>query len=1078
MKFISGLTCVFIITLAIMLVQAGDDPLLSAYIQDWKELTQREKQAKLSAMADQLVDCRSRLPEPGAYEYPLLFSRAGEVERGLITLENNPDNHEIASRTLYLLDALKGEIQCKEKEGWEHASFGEGQFVLPPGCENWTSNQPIVIRDSAYATSPEGSGRGNLGTGWTSDNLIETGSGSKSRPVIATLPNGTLISAMEYYNQINGFINIALHRSVDYGQTWEYLTIYEVLDPCSYPSIAIDVNNNNIFVVFQRDSNSNGGQIQGFKYASGNVTAFTIDTDSGDDIQPRICAEYHHGAGNRLYVSYEHVNSSDNREMHVSRSMDGGISWFAWHDRGYGGNLEVHTQTDISVSNGDNIYVTYVKGADDDSDKDLFVEYGDRSDSSSQFLFQIKAYDASDNGNRSASNPAIAGSHNNASSLAIVWERKNSDGAHSSICCARTSTGGAGWNWQAITSETNHIRKYPAISVDGMGSDSTSIGNYFYCVWRDQDDQSCRLKRAHRNSLDTWDTWDDNVISDTSHSAADEYRFAEVTTQTRDDGSWYPCVAFSATGSLFYVTKRARPYHILADPSAHAIFVDGVSYSWGGETFDNWPRGSLHTLHAPDHPPYLFNLWSDGGSRTHDIIAEGGVDTETITAYYHIPTFTPTPTPSPTPTPTCVGGTILFIENHEDGDDWGETSGPVWTQIDDDACVVSGYGNTLDPGSAYEGRIAAGGSAHAVIDTTGFEEISMELHFSSNLIPPELVYLILSVDGGSSWSTFAAFSTQPWINLSFDLSDITSGLVDDNPDLMIGFSNNTSGSGKFLYMDNMVIHGCPVPTATPTTTPTPTSTSTATTTPTPTETPTVTNTPTATPTPTVTVTPDGSVIGEIGTLNDVTHNWQTVNLLNTYTNPVVVCGPLSAVFAPMIVPRLRNITADSFEYRLYEPEPCFDGQHPEESMGYMVVEAGRYVLPDGTEIEAGLVTTDLSMPLAETVTFSIPFTAPPVVLSQIQSNQQDGFANTRFASAPTEDSFDIGLDVQLTSDNCDCDVHDSIETLGWIAWSEGFGINNGNSFEVINSDAVFTSSWSYQEFSQVYSGSFVFIGMV
>lgn len=787
---------------------------------EWQQLSDLDRMHRLDAIAIRLNDCRTRFPGHEAYEYPVLKARVDSVNAGIRRLSENPDDCIAAARALSAIGALEGYVNCREKEGWDHAP-GDGGFILPVGCEHWTSNRPILIEESAPLNRPP-EYDGDVGSGWTNDQPITTVSGLKQRPAIATRSDGSLVSAVERI-QTSGYVNISLYESTDYGQTWDFLATHNISDDCSFPAIAVNVHTDAVAVVFQRESLVNANQIQGFVYNDGSVTGFTVDMDSGDDIEPRIAAEYHYGVGNRLYVSYEHVNNLNNREVHVARSLDGGLTWSEWHNRGYGGNLAVHTRTDISVSNGSNVFLTYVKGADDDSPKDLIVEYGDRSDTAAQFPNQVTVYDASANGDQSAMNPAIQGSHYLSTHCVVVFEQERPDFDHSSICCAFTFSGGSVWGWDYVSSNNDHYRRYPAISVDGMGSDSQSVDGYYHCTWWDGEDNTCRYKRATIMAPDSWSSWDDIIVNDSSRNLADRYRFGEITTQTRDDGAWYPCVTFTGYNgmSCYHVTKRAHPYHIQGDQEALVVVVDGETLPWGGQTFNNWTRGSTHTLYAPDHPPLYFISWSDGGAQTHDIITTGGTATETIEATYGSPT--PTPTPSPSPTPVCPGELHLLVEDHEDGDDWGETSGPVWIQDPDAGCLVVTHSNPLDPGSTYTGRVNAQASVASAVDATEYDTIRLSVDLTTiGFEVGDLAFSLVSTDSGASWITCDAYSFQPWTHRTYDLSAITGGAADNNPDLMIMFAVSASGGTKALFLDNVVILGCPIMTPTPTQTPTPT----------------------------------------------------------------------------------------------------------------------------------------------------------------------------------------------------------------------------------------------------------------
>ncbi|MBN1879113.1 S8 family serine peptidase, partial [bacterium] len=217
--------------------------------------------------------------------------------------------------------------------------------------------------------------------------------------------------------------------------------------------------------------------------------------------------------------------------------------------------------------------------------------------------------------------------------------------------------------------------------------------------------------------------------------------------------------------------------------------------------------------------------------------------------------------------PACTTCSDFFVENFEDGDDWGESAMPSWTQSNDTYCTVADYINTLDPTSAYEGRIAGNNSAAISVSTVGREDISISFQErTAQLDAGERIYFDYSTNGGTSWTTPDSWTNHTnWMQRSRDLSTVTA--CNNNPDFMIRFRCNANNTNtEFIYVDNIIVNGCyievgtPTPTNIPTNTPTFTNTPTRTPTPTntptntPTLTPTPTNTPTRTPTPTNTPT--------------------------------------------------------------------------------------------------------------------------------------------------------------------------------------------------------------------------------
>ncbi|MEL7240454.1 MAG: flagellin, partial [Planctomycetota bacterium] len=125
--------------------------------------------------------------------------------------------------------------------------------------------------------------------------------------------------------------------------------------------------------------------------------------------------------------------------------------------------------------------------------------------------------------------------------------------------------------------------------------------------------------------------------------------------------------------------------------------------------------------------------------------------------------------------------------------------------------------------------------------------------------------------------------------------------------------------------------------------------------------------------------------GNIGEFNIATgdHNWQVVNFIESYNNPIVVAGPTSSNGADPNHVRLRNVTSTGFEFRI-EEYGNYDGVTPAETFGWMVMEQGIHTLADGTLVEAGQVQVDH---VIRTYSFASPdFTTAPLLFSTLNGD--------------------------------------------------------------------------------------------
>jgi len=176
-------------------------------------------------------------------------------------------------------------------------------------------------------------------------------------------------------------------------------------------------------------------------------------------------------------------------------------------------------------------------------------------------------------------------------------------------------------------------------------------------------------------------------------------------------------------------------------------------------------------------------------------------------------------------------------------------------------------------------------------------------------------------------------------------------------------------------------------------------------------------------------------LGEI----EINHLWKSVAFNKRFTNPVVVAKPISLNGGNPAVVRIRNVNATGFQIRVQEWE-YLDGGHIYETVSYMVMEAGRHVLPNGINVEAG---TFKANSRKKTVTFNQTFNQIPVVISGVTTeNERD--AVTGRISGISSGTFNFLLQEQELYKT----RHYTYETISYIAWEPSSGTVNGMSYIV------------------------------
>jgi hypothetical protein len=182
----------------------------------------------------------------------------------------------------------------------------------------------------------------------------------------------------------------------------------------------------------------------------------------------------------------------------------------------------------------------------------------------------------------------------------------------------------------------------------------------------------------------------------------------------------------------------------------------------------------------------------------------------------------------------------------------------------------------------------------------------------------------------------------------------------------------------------------------------------------------------------------------------VDHNWKRVNFTRRYTNPVVVATSLSERGKDPAVVRIDRVDSTGFEISVQE-WMYLDGWHMEETIGYLVVEAGHHTLSDGTMVEAGYVESDQTETF-EGVNFGQKFNVTPVVMASATTFNEPDTLTVRLNNVNTN-----GFDMMLQEEEASDQVHE-VERIAFIAWEPcrgnvaGFAVEVGSTGNVVSHD--------------------------
>jgi hypothetical protein len=211
------------------------------------------------------------------------------------------------------------------------------------------------------------------------------------------------------------------------------------------------------------------------------------------------------------------------------------------------------------------------------------------------------------------------------------------------------------------------------------------------------------------------------------------------------------------------------------------------------------------------------------------------------------------------------------------------------------------------------------------------------------------------------------------------------------------------------------------------------------------------------------LTSDHVEVGEVV----VDHQWKRVNLRKPFTDPVVVAKALSYHDAALAVVKIRQTDATGFELRL-QPWGKSNLSHASETVGYLVIERGRFRLADGTSLESGTVDTDPVYPMYS-IAFSQPFRGVPVVMTGL-TNTQESMAVTGRPTLISEKGFQFQLQPKGISASLG-----ALQTISYVAWEPSMGTFDGLTFEVNKTPSVTRGQFSTLIFEEIFADAPVFL---
>ncbi|MDJ0846606.1 MAG: S8 family serine peptidase, partial [Crocosphaera sp.] len=223
---------------------------------------------------------------------------------------------------------------------------------------------------------------------------------------------------------------------------------------------------------------------------------------------------------------------------------------------------------------------------------------------------------------------------------------------------------------------------------------------------------------------------------------------------------------------------------------------------------------------------------------------------------------------------------------------------------------------------------------------------------------------------------------------------------------------------------------------------------------------------------------DTMTMAEIGQITNLNHESQTILFEHNFENPLIFAQPLSYNGSDPSTIRITDIQGDRFSAQVQETTlingQSHNGWHTTETFSFLVVEEGVWELSDGTIIEVGRINTNaITTEAWATVNFEYDFAETPVVLTQVQTDNDPTFVRTRQNNITNH-----GFEVALEEEEAYKSSGHGLETIAWLAISPGQGSWDGNDFMAGNTGDQVTHDWHTIDFGNIFDNAPKLLGNI
>ena len=200
------------------------------------------------------------------------------------------------------------------------------------------------------------------------------------------------------------------------------------------------------------------------------------------------------------------------------------------------------------------------------------------------------------------------------------------------------------------------------------------------------------------------------------------------------------------------------------------------------------------------------------------------------------------------------------------------------------------------------------------------------------------------------------------------------------------------------------------------------------------------------------------------------HQWKRMDFNKPFTDPIVVAKALSYRDGTPAVVGIRQTDATGFELRLQTWDESSRAPTPE-TVGFLVIERGRFQLADGTSLESGTIDTDLAYPV-HSLAFSQPFRVAPAVMTAT-STVQDAMVVTGRPMRVSKQGLQFHLQGLGRSHPLD-----GLQTFSYVAWEPSSGSLDGLVFEVETTRTMTREQFQTIPYHQTFTTAPVFLAEI